>query len=1146
MQSPYDWLIQKLDAFIRRYYLNQIIRGFGVMVTGLLAYILVVSLGEYFLFLPVWVRISLWVLFGVSLAAALFGWIIRPILRMARLDRRGMSYDEAARIIGRHFPEINDRLLNLLQLRSQQPMDQESGALLEAAIEQNARKVLVFPLHRAVDFSVHRRILPYLLPLVFIFAAVLILSPRIFIDASQRLMAPATVFEKPAPFRFILEPTPLRAIRGEDFRLKVLTEGKLRPKDMILDIRGEQIAMRAEGEAFVYTFRQIRESLDFRLLGAGYYSGLHRLEVISRPAFADWQLKLDFPAHTKMPSETHQARTDLQVPEGTRLSLQFTVHHSDQVGWEGPQGALVPLEKKNGLYRWKTVLRDDTLYRLVLGNREHGLQESYPIEVRVIPDQYPQLEAREYRDSLSGKQILVEGTAGDDYGLTRGQFVYEIYGQGEKPVRRETQALPIHQGLVSRFHHYLDLDALDLEKGQKVNFYVEVWDNDGVRGPKSTRSSVMSYHMLDAAQLDSAIQENSQRAGASISEGARQNKQMKESLDALSSELLQSPRMDWEQEQSLQTLAKLQEEMRASLEKTRRHLEEQIQQTRQREFSESLDEKQQQVKKQLDEMIDKELAEQMERLKELMKQVNREQAFQAMEEMKQENRLFEMNMERIQELLAQLEQQIRLEDLSREFSQMAQKQDSLRESSSPRTEDLARDQKEQEALRDALEKALNEELDQARQAAEAQQRSLEERALKEAQQQGEETVKEMNKASEKLDKGDQEGASPAQSKASENLRKMAASMQSMAQGMNVQQIQIDIQATRMILSNLIRVSFDQEDLMDAVRRTPTSSPRYLENLKKQHQLRQQSRMIRDSLFALSKRVAQLAPTVNKETTELEYALSSAVSVLEERNLGEGMKHQQYAMMHTNNLALMLHDLLSNLLQMQAQAQAQPGAEGLCTKPGGKQPKPGAGEQLADIITDQEDLGDAMEQMQRARRPGSTGKSGESESPSSAEDGKQGGQRGQENQGGESEALARMAARQAEIRRRIAELSRELNSKGMGQGERLQEIMQEMDRQETDLVNRQIYAQQFLARQKQILTRLLEAEKAVREQEQSDQRSGQSARDQKAPMPPELEQFLKDRQHMQEAFRWVPAHLKPYYRKMVEDYYQLIGQDRSRP
>src|SRR5580693_830009 len=114
--NNYEWLIARLDAFIRKYYANKVIRGTLVFLSCVLFYILTMSVGEYYLYLPVWSRVtimSLFVVFGVS---ALVAWVIVPLAKMGRLGSI-ISHDQAASIIGRHFPEISDRLLNILQLR---------------------------------------------------------------------------------------------------------------------------------------------------------------------------------------------------------------------------------------------------------------------------------------------------------------------------------------------------------------------------------------------------------------------------------------------------------------------------------------------------------------------------------------------------------------------------------------------------------------------------------------------------------------------------------------------------------------------------------------------------------------------------------------------------------------------------------------------------------------------------------------------------------------------------------------------------------------------------------------------------------------------------------------------------------------------
>jgi hypothetical protein len=211
---------------------------------------------------------------------------------------------------------------------------------------------------------------------------------------------------------------------------------------------------------------------------------------------------------------------------------------------------------------------------------------------------------------------------------------------------------------------------------------------------------------------------------------------------------------------------------------------------------------------------------------------------------------------------------------------------------------------------------------------------------------------------------------------------------------------------------------------------------------------------------------------------------------------------------------------------------------MCSKPGGQKPQQGsngqAGNQLSDIITKQQQLGDAMQQMKDAmqKKQGE----GEGQQQSSDKQGKQGSEGGDY---GNAQELATMAEQQAAIRRQLRELNQLLNSKGLGNAKELQEIQQNMDRTETDLVNKRL-GSELQQRQKEILTKLLQAEKSLREQEQDDKRSSKSGEEISRAVPPELQKYMQNQQQLLELYRTVPPQLKPYYKSMVEQYYQLIG------
>jgi hypothetical protein len=228
------------------------------------------------------------------------------------------------------------------------------------------------------------------------------------------------------------------------------------------------------------------------------------------------------------------------------------------------------------------------------------------------------------------------------------------------------------------------------------------------------------------------------------------------------------------------------------------------------------------------------------------------------------------------------------------------------------------------------------------------------------------------------------------------------------------------------------------------------------------------------------------------------------------------------MSNANNLALMLNETLSHLMQMKAMGQK----EGSGGKSG--QPKPGkgkggdAGQMMKDIITGQQKLGEGMKQAGQGQKPGQAGTNGSS---------------GNEQQ---AEQLARLAHQQAALRQQIQELSSMLNSGGAGgaYARELRAIQEAMNQNETDLVNKNLGAA-LKQRQQEIVTRLLRAEKSIHNQDEDNKRSSRTGKDLPRPVPPELQQYMKARKDFLDLYKTVPPDLKPFYKKMAEDYLKEV-------
>jgi hypothetical protein len=287
----------------------------------------------------------------------------------------------------------------------------------------------------------------------------------------------------------------------------------------------------------------------------------------------------------------------------------------------------------------------------------------------------------------------------------------------------------------------------------------------------------------------------------------------------------------------------------------------------------------------------------------------------------------------------------------------------------------------------------------------------------------------------------------------------------------------------------------------------------------QRKLKDDSRIIEDSLFALSKRVAQIQSIVNQEIGKINQNVEASIEHLEDRYVPQARSEQQYVMTSVNNLALILSE---SLQQMQQQMQQQKSGNGSCKKPGKGKPSPSASK----LRQMQQKLNDQMKQMKDGMKPG--------DKPGRKPGEKPGGQSGM------SEQLAKMVAQQEAIRQALQEFNQENNKDGQGKLGDLEKAMKQMEDTQRDLLNRQI-SDATMKRQEDILTRLLESEKAERERDQEERRESNEPKQEIYRNPAQFEEFKKLKSRDTELIKTIPPTLNSFYKNLVNVYFQNIGK-----
>ena len=495
-KDNYRLLVEKLDQFIRKYYLNQLIRGSLYSVGLILLLFLGMSLLEHYFYFNSAVRKVLFFSFiGVS-GAALFFWVITPMLRYFHLGKI-ISHQQAAQIIGEHFADVKDKLLNVLQLK-EQVNSASQKELIMASIDQKSEQIKLVPFRSAINLNQNRKHLRYALPPLLLLLIILFAAPSMIKDSTKRLINNNKKFERPAPFSFVIEAKDLSVVQFEDYPLTVKIEGEELPNEVFIDIDNYQYRLAKESaDLFTYRFSNVQKEVDFRLFSTGVRSDEYTLEVLKKPNILGFDVKLDFPAYTQRKDEALNSIGDIVVPVGTNIDWVFNAQNTDNINIQFASDKDLAETKRfsDELFTYKKRALKDESYKLFISNEMLPKADSISYTITVIPDLYPTIKAEKFQDSTENKLLFFVGEASDDYGLKSLTFNYRVKHQdgSEEPL----QTMPLEKNGLKQlqYDHAFDMNELALKPGDEVTYFFEVFDNDAVNGSKSSRTHLMVFAM---------------------------------------------------------------------------------------------------------------------------------------------------------------------------------------------------------------------------------------------------------------------------------------------------------------------------------------------------------------------------------------------------------------------------------------------------------------------------------------------------------------------------------------------------------------------------------------------------------------------------------------------------------------------------
>ena len=1154
MAAQGNHIMQKLSDFIRKYYLQKLIFGSLATLLQLTVIFYVINYTEYYFWLDKTPRALIFIGWWGAFAALVYAQTIRPLIKYLGFGKR-LTNEDAAKIIGEHFVEIQDQLLNLLQL--QEMSSSENNPLLIKGIEQKTAKLMPFSFSLALNWQKFKKQTMRFGALILVLFVWGIYEAPKMSAASYRWWNFTQKFVKKAPFNFVLLNQNLSIAENESLEIKLKLTGNQIPTSAKLILGDQNIIMKYDGNnVFSYLLSDIKNSENFSFECGGFESVDYQIQVNKLPKWKNVSLNVDYPVYTQLPTESLSAYDAVKVPEGSKLTWTIDVADAKELYFlQNKSWKKIAVSAKQ--IQFQTIASQFEKVKAILKGTVLTLKDTFQTSIEPIPDAIPELNVETYQDSNYENIWYFGGVATDDYGITQAQFNYRILAT-ENDQKSAWHAVPLitEVGKNVELIHSVNTELLGVKPNEILEYFFQASDNDGIHGSKIGKTAVQRINRKSVDAFRQETMKNKQNLQDKMKQSQQSTKKLLDESKRLQEEFLKQSRMNFDNQSKIQTWIEKQEQQ---LKEMRKIYEQQKKIDReQKELKlndKELEKRRENIEQQLKQLQNPELQKLLEQLKDLLeKNAPKEQLENKMKSIDKLQKENTKEMEKLMEQLKELQLEESIKDQAKQMDDWAKKEDELAQKTEKLDKGNETQKQEINKELDAQNKKLEDLQKQAEQI-DKQNKSLESpMKLDMGAKEQQEAQKQSQDAKNDLQKGKQKEAAQKEKSAAQKMREAAQKMEESLKEEEKKRISEDHDAIRALLENLIDISHRQEKVFTELKTLKEDNPRILSLNKEQINLKEISKTIEDSLMTLAKRQPMVSSLVTKEISRINDNMQLALDNLKVRQIQKSAMYEQYIMTGFNNLAVMLMESLKDMNQKMSKDSKESKGNKSCNNPNssGKsgKGKPKKGGKLSEA---QKELGEMLQKMQaEGQKSGSTGEKkgdpsgkgkdakGNSGEPQNGNkpNGKEGELKGE---GGRelSKELAQMALMQEALRRQIAELKKAALKEGnAGDAQKLAEAEKMMEQQEKDIVNGKLEPK-MVQRNKEILTRLLEHEKAQLKQGDEEQRKSNKGEQLPTSVPMDIIEQNKKKIQEKEALRRTPPNLNPYYKEKVNEYLRDI-------
>ena len=262
-----------------------------------------------------------------------------------------------------------------------------------------------------------------------------------------------------------------------------------------------------------------------------------------------------------MADEKRTNTGEVQVPEGTLAKWSVFVENTDSLVVIWGEDTVVAKNVESNQFVFSKRAKETTAYTLIPINKHISAKEPITYQFSVIKDAYPVVDVKDISDSTLSKQRYFEGAISDDYGFSSLSFVAKI------PEHRDSiVTIPVNKALKKdQFFFVFDSQNIPVAKGESLEYFFELYDNDGINGSKKTRSRLFELRMPTNEDLKDFQAEHTKGIKKKLSDNVFLAKDLQKEFEQLQMRLLDKENLTWEDKKRVMEVIEKQKKLEKNI-----------------------------------------------------------------------------------------------------------------------------------------------------------------------------------------------------------------------------------------------------------------------------------------------------------------------------------------------------------------------------------------------------------------------------------------------------------------------------------------------------------------------------------------------------------------------------------------------------